>query len=65
MRHHRVLPLLEHVGVPDTLEACAWQRGLGGGDVADKRYLSEGSMATLITPAANTKGVATPALLTA
>jgi putative transposase len=32
--------------------------------VADKRYLSEGSMA-LISPAANAKEVATPALLTA
>jgi putative transposase len=33
--------------------------------VADKRYLSEGSMASLITPADKSKEVATPALLTA
>jgi putative transposase len=33
--------------------------------VADKRYLSEGSMATLTTPAASAKEVANPALLTA
>ena len=33
--------------------------------VADKRYLSEGSMALLDTPPANPKEVASPALLTA
>jgi putative transposase len=33
--------------------------------VADKRYLSEGSMASLITPTTEPKEVATPALLTA
>jgi len=33
--------------------------------VADKRYLSEGSMALLDTPPANPKEVAPPALLTA
>ena len=33
--------------------------------VADKRYLSEGSMATLTTPTAEPKEVAAPALLTA
>jgi hypothetical protein len=33
--------------------------------VADKRYLSEGSMALLDTPAADPKEVATPALLKA
>jgi putative transposase len=33
--------------------------------VADKRYLSEGSMATLTAPAPDAKEVATPALLTA
>jgi putative transposase len=33
--------------------------------VANKRYLSEGSMALLTTPATDPKEVATPALLTA
>jgi len=33
--------------------------------VSERRYLSEGSMALLATPPADTKEVATPALLTA